>query len=123
MLHVCCVPPRPSPALLAESSSTRHPWLRLPPPLTSPHRSPPPSKSPRPCLPAAEPRTQESYYSSVSVSQLVGAAYQAAEQAWLPVRRKLREGSVVHVYLPDASLRLQGGLWVSALGARGVACA
>jgi hypothetical protein len=60
---------------------------------------------------AAEPRTQESYYSSVSVSQLVGAAYQAAEQAWLPVRRKLREGSVVHVYLPDASLRQQGGLW------------
>ena len=119
MLHVCCVPPRPSPALLAESSSTRHPWLpwlRLPPTLTSP------IKSPGPCLPAAEPRTQESYYSSVSVSQLVGAAYQAAEQAWLPVRRKLREGSVVHVYLPDASLRLQGGLWVSALGARGLAC-
>ena len=69
--------------------------------------------------PADEPRSQESYYSSVNVVQLVGAAYQAAEQAWLPVRRKLREGSVVHVYLPNSSLRLQGGLWVSVRGRLG----
>lgn len=83
---------------------------------------PPPDLRLHPCNllpPADEPRSQESYYSSVNVLQLVGAAYQAAEQAWLPVRRKLREGSVVHVYLPDSSLRLQGGLWVSVRGRQG----
>ena len=41
-----------------------------------------------------------------------------AEQPLLPQRRKLREGSVVHVYVPTASLRLHGGLWVSPADAR-----
>lgn len=87
------------------------------PPLSHPPRPPTvPAPAVAPFA-AAEPRSQESYYGSVSVSQLVGAAYQAADREWLPPRRKLREGSVVHIYLPDASLSVQGGLWVSCAAA------
>lgn len=70
---------------------------------------------PPPCpRPAVEERTVESYYSSVSAAQLVGAAHVLEAQRWLLDRLKGREGSVVHVYVPNSSLRQHKGLWVSA---------
>ncbi|PSC68955.1 FLUORESCENT IN BLUE chloroplastic-like isoform X3 [Micractinium conductrix] len=55
-------------------------------------------------------RTTESYYSSISVEQLAGQVYEMAEQPWRPEQRKRREGAVVHVYVPNSSLRMLGGL-------------
>lgn len=61
-------------------------------------------------LPATE-RTPESYFNSVSAAELAGGAYELAQQHWMPERRAVREGAVVHVFIPDASLGLHGTLW------------
>lgn len=59
-------------------------------------------------------RTPQSYFGSVTPAQLAGGGYEVAEQPWAPERRAWREGAVIHVFVPDASLRLHGGLWVRA---------
>ena len=69
-----------------------------------------------PIVPADQRRTTESYYSSISVEQLAGQVYEMAEQPWRPEQRKRREGAVVHVYVPNSSLRMLGGLLVRGAG-------
>lgn len=59
----------------------------------------------------------------MSAATLAGGAHELAQQPWLREQRKLREGSVVHVYVPNTSLRLHGGLWVSLSLAARLVCA
>ncbi|KAL4855789.1 Histone-lysine N-methyltransferase 1 [Chlorella vulgaris] len=59
----------------------------------------------------AEPRKLESYFNSITCAELSGRAYEA-EQMWVPDRRlRTQDGSITHVFVPDASLLMHGSLW------------